>query len=112
MSPQGVTFMDLVRTRSNSFSPGVQIVNVAQGVCMATLRVGMPLEAWPSSLLTQVSSPTSSTPCIASHSFHHSEMLTPIDQPLDKLLDLRPDEMYVYPFDMCTCPDLCSSAKT
>jgi hypothetical protein len=26
------------------------------------------------------------------------EMLTPIDQLLDKLEDLRTDEMYVYPF--------------
>jgi membrane-associated progesterone receptor component len=51
------------------------------------------------------------TSCIASHSFHHSEMLTPIDQPLDKLEDLRPDEMYVDPLDMYTCPDL-YSAKT
>ena len=26
---------------------------------------------------------------------HHTDMLTPIDQPLDKLADLRSDELYV-----------------
>ena len=26
---------------------------------------------------------------------HHIDMLTPIDQPLDKLADLRSDELYV-----------------
>ena len=79
---------------------------------MATLRAGTPLGAWPSSLLIWVCATTDPTRYIASHSFRYSEMLTPIDHPLDKLGDLRPDEMYVYSLDMYTCSDACSSART
>lgn len=42
---------------------------------------------------------------------HHPEMLTPIDQPLDKLDDLRPDEMYVCLPRVSTCTDVSFSAK-
>ena len=51
----------------------------------------MRLEAWPSNHLTRVS-PTA----LEFEAFRltaHAEMLTPIDQPLDKLEDLKPDEM-------------------
>lgn len=98
-------------THSFGFVQGLEVVNIAQMVCMATSPVGMPREAWQNSLLIRVCH-TSATPCIASHSSHHSEMLTPIDQPLDKLQNLRPDEMYVYPLDMQTCSDVCSAVKT
>ena len=102
--------MDLVRTRWN-FS-GVEVDDVAQGVCMTILRTGTPLGAWPSNLLIWVCSATDPTRCNVSHSFHHLEMLTPIDQPLDKLEDLRPNEMYVCSPDVYTCSNSCSSAKT
>lgn len=46
------------------------------------------------------------------HCFPRSEMLTPIDQPMNKLEDLHPDfEIYVYSPDMYTCSDARSSAK-
>ena len=57
---------------------------------MATLRAGTPLGAC--------------FPC--------SEMLTSIDQPPNKLEDLRLDEMRVYPPDVYACSDVCSSAET
>ena len=98
---QGAGFMDLVRTCWNSL--GIEAV---QGVCMATLRAGTPLGAWRSSLLNLVLG------ALPLHSFPHSETLTPIDQPLDNLDDLRPDGMYVYPSDIYTSSDACSSAKT
>ena len=66
------------------------------------------LGAWPGSLLIKVCyTMESPTRCIASHRLRHSEMLTPIDQRLDKLEDFHPDEVYMY-----TCSDACSSAKT
>ena len=58
----GHEFIDLVRTRWN-FSE-VEVGDVAKGVCMATLRVGTPLRAWPSSLLIWVCSGSYSVRCI------------------------------------------------
>ena len=57
-------FIDLVRIHWN-FS-GVEVDDVAnlKGVCMATLRTGTPLGAWPSSLLIWVYSGPYSVHCI------------------------------------------------
>ena len=50
-------------------------------------------EAWPSNHLKQVD-----------YNERYeliSEMLTPVDEPLDKLDDLTPSEMYVHPRGVC-----------
>lgn len=62
--------------------------------CMETLLEEMPQEAWlnsPSTLVCQWRRHNNQAP----NGLSCSEMLTPIDQPLDTLTDLKPDEMYV-----------------
>jgi len=61
---------------------------------MATLLVGMPREEWPSSLSIWVRT-LPVMPGAFVDLIPLSEMLTPVDQPLDKLEDLKPDEMCV-----------------
>ena len=78
---------------------------------METLRPGTPLATWPSNRFIWIYSTLDPTWCIASWNFPHLEMLTPIDQPLDKLEDLHPDEMYVYPSNVYICSDAYSPAK-
>ena len=60
--------------------------------CTGILLGEMLPEAWPNNLLTMV--------CATLQTFSHTglshpctEILTPVDQPLDKLDDLKPDEM-------------------
>ena len=60
--------------------------------CMGTLQAGMPPVEWPSSRLTWVNAHLA--PLYALFDQPLTEMLTPIDQPLDKLTDLQADEMY------------------
>lgn len=60
---------------------------------MAISQGEMLLVEWPSNPLIQV--------CVSTFPEVHGltnnkDMLTPIDQPLDKLADLQPDEMCVY----------------
>ena len=93
--------MNLVRTRWNSLKLTTWL-----------RRAGTPIGAWPSSLFIWVCATTDPTRSIASHSFRHSEMLPPIDQPLDKPDDLRTAEMYVYSPYMYSSSDACSSVKT
>ena len=62
-------------------------------VCTGTLQGGTRLGEWLSNRLMKVCG------CIAYTSIdstHVAEMLTPIDQPLDKLEDLTQDEMCVF----------------
>jgi hypothetical protein len=62
--------------------------------CTGISLDGTLLGAWPSNLLTSVGvTPQTLSP--AADIFSGIEMLTPVDQPLDKLEDLRPDEMCV-----------------
>lgn len=63
---------------------------------MEILQDEMLLGAWPSNLLTLVCT-TLQTFSAAVNLFPFIEVLTPVDQPLDKLDDLKPDEVYVYP---------------
>lgn len=65
---------------------------------METLLDVMLREAWRSSRLTSVRCHPALSLAVLAHSFLLlTEMLTPVDQPLDKLEDLQADEMYVYP---------------
>lgn len=62
--------------------------------CMETLLEEMPLEAWlnsPSTLVCQWRRHNYQAP----NGLSCAEMLTPVDQSLDTLTDLKPDEMYV-----------------
>jgi hypothetical protein len=70
------------------------IPNYLKMGCTGTLLDGTLLGAWPSNLLTSVGVP-SQVFSPAADIFSGTEMLTPVDQPLDKLEDLRPDEMCV-----------------
>ena len=64
-------------------------------VCMVTLLVEMRPGEWPSNHSTWVGIDTSSLRSFAKRPICYTEMLTPVDQPLDKLDDLQKDEMYV-----------------
>lgn len=63
--------------------------------CMPTLRGVTHLEEWPNSLSILVCSMKLVAQRASGHAILLTEMLTPIDQPLDKLEDLTPEEMCV-----------------
>lgn len=68
----------------------------------------MPPEAWPSNLSKQVAISPNKLPRVLNN-VYIAEMLTPIDQPLDKLDDLTAEEMYVCLFvvtnlNLTLCP--------
>jgi hypothetical protein len=63
--------------------------------CTEILLGVMLLGAWPSNLLTLVRA-TLQTLSAGTDLFACTEMLTPVDHTLDKLEDLKPDEMCVF----------------
>jgi hypothetical protein len=63
-------------------------------VCTETLLGGMRLAAWQNSRSTKVRPDLGLHMLLISH-HNLTDMLTPIDQPLDKLQDLTQDEVYV-----------------
>jgi membrane-associated progesterone receptor component len=65
-----------------------------QRACMETLPEETPRGAWPSRALIPVSSDEAVRRRLAEQR-HPAEVLTAVDQPLDKLDDLKPDEVYV-----------------
>lgn len=71
--------------------------------CMEILLAEMRRGEWLSNRLTLVRSGAWWSRILFPDS--HLEMLTPVDQPLDKLEDLKPDEMWVYRDMYVDCSD-------
>jgi hypothetical protein len=66
--------------------------------CLGTLREETPLGEWQNNHLTKVCSRDARSLIVMYLTTPCPDMLTPADQPLDKLQDLSADEMYDYDY--------------